>query len=440
MIKKIIQFLSLDIWRISYNKLPKYQQYLVRMVRTLILAFKGYNEDKISLRSSALTFYSMLSVVPVAAMAFGISKMVGIDKHLTNYLNQQFAGQKEVLDWIIKFAHSFLENTKGGLIAGIGAIILLWSVLQVFANIERSFNAIWQVRKGRNWFRKFSDYMSLLIVAPILLVSSSSATVFISTSLERMASEITIIGMISPILFFFVKLIPYVLIWFLLTIIFMVMPNTKVNFKSAFIAGIVAGTAFVFIQWAYIHFQVGMSKYNAIYGSFAALPLFLIWLQISWLIVLFGAELSFAVQNVEKHELEPDTQNLNNYSWRILSLSIAQLCIKNFKEGEIAYTSSEISSSLQIPIRLVHDIIYKLVDCRILSEVNTSHAKEMAYQPAQDISKLSISYVLEALDHLGNDRILEIASDESKNIKQIIDKLNAELKDSEGKKLLSEIG
>jgi membrane protein len=381
----------------------------------------------------------MLSVVPVVAMTLGISIMVGIEKNLVNYLNMQFAGQQEVLDWIIKFAHSFLENTKGGLIAGIGAIILLWSVMNVFANIESSFNAIWQVRKGRSWFRKFSDYISMLIIAPILLVSSSSATVFISTILKQLASDVAIIEMVSPLLFFLIKLIPYVLIWLLLTMVFMVMPNTKVNFKSAFFAGIISGTMFVFVQWIYIHFQVGVSKYNAIYGSFAALPLFLVWLQMSWLIVLFGAEVSFAVQNVEKYEFEPDTHDLSSYSWKVLILMVAHLLIKNFAKGEKAMVAEEISKKLEIPIRTIRDIIYKLVDSNIISEINTQHEKEKAYQPAQDISNLSVRYILNAIDHSGTDKILAIASTEKDQIIKILNDFDIAIQNSNGTILLKDI-
>ena len=439
MFQKIIDFLKKDIWRISLQNLPKYKIILIKQLRILLLAFRGYDEDKVSLRSSALTFYSMLSVVPVAAMAFGISKMVGIDKHLTRNLNEQFAGQQEVLEWIIKFANSFLENTKGGLIAGIGAIILFWSVMKVFANIESSFNAIWQIRKGRNLLRKFSDYISMLIIAPILLVSSSSATVFLTTQIEQLTSEIAFFTMIGPLIFFFVKLIPYVLIWLLLTMVFMVMPNTKVNFKSAFIAGIISGTVFVFIQWVYIYFQVGVSKYNAIYGSFAALPLFLIWLQMSWLIVLFGAEVSFAVQNVEKYEFEPDTHNLSPFSWRVLTLMVAHLLIKNFAKGEKAMTAKEISKRLEIPIRLVRDIIYNLVDSNILSEIVTVHDKERAYQPAQDINNLTISYILNAIDHCGADKILAIASTEKDQIKKILNDFDIAIQNSKGTMLIKDI-
>ncbi|HRW63434.1 MAG TPA: YihY/virulence factor BrkB family protein, partial [Bacteroidales bacterium] len=428
-----------DIWRISLKEMPKIKIWSIKILRILLLSYRGYDEDKVSLRSSALTFYSMLSVVPVAAMAFGISKMVGIEKKLIEYLNSQFVGQQEVLDWIIKFANSFLEKTKGGLIAGVGAIVLIWAVMSVFSNIESSFNAIWKVRKGRNWFRKFSDYISMLIVAPILLVASSSATVFISTYLEQLANDISIVGMISPILFFFIKLIPYVLIWLLLTMIFMVMPNTKVDFKSAFVAGIISGTAFVFIQWVYIHFQVGVSNYNAIYGSFAALPLFLVWLQTSWLIVLFGAEMSFAVQNVEKYEFEPDTHNISPFSWRVLVLMVSHLLIKNFSKGEKAMTAEAISKQLEIPIRLVRDIIYALVDCEILSEINTQFEKEKAYQPAKDSNLLTISYVLNALDQRGNNKILAVASSEKNHIIKILNDFDVAIQNAKGTMLLKDI-
>jgi membrane protein len=219
----------------------------------------------------------------------------------------------------------------------------------------------------------------------------------------------------------------------------MVMPNTKVSFKSAFIAGIISGTVFVFVQWAYIYFQVGVSKYNAVYGSFAALPLFLIWLQMSWLIVLFGAEISFAVQNVEKYEFEPDMHNLSTFSWRVLTLMVTHLLVKNFSTGEKAMTASEISKKLEIPIRSVRDIIYKLIDSGIISEINTQYEKENAYQPAQDINNLSVSYVLNAIDHNGTDKILAIASTEKDQIIKLLNDFDIVIQNTKGTLLLKDI-
>ncbi len=435
MLQKVLVFIRKDIWRITFKDMPKYQVILIKTLRILLLAFRGYDEDKVSLRSSALTFYSMLSVVPVAAMAFGMAKMFGFEKQLTNYLNNQFAGQQEVLEYIIQFSNSYLENTKGGLIAGIGAGILIWSVMKVFGNIESSFNAIWQIRQGRNWFRKFSDYISMLIIAPILMVSSTAVQVFIKTNLENLIPEYTILSIFLVL----IKLIPYVFVWLLLTMIFMVMPNTKVKFKSAFIAGIISGTVFVIVQWLYLYFQFGVSKYNAIYGSFAALPLFLVWLQMSWLIVLFGAEISFAVQNVEKYEFEPDTHNLSPFSWRVLTLMVAHLLIKNFAGGQKAMTAESISKRLEIPIRSVRDILYILMDSGILSEVNTQHEKEIAYQPAIDTNILTVSYVLNAIDHRGTDKILAIASTEKDQIIKLLNDFDIAIQNAKGTKLLKDI-
>ncbi|MBU8893797.1 MAG: YihY/virulence factor BrkB family protein [Bacteroidales bacterium] len=439
MFQKVLDFLQKDIWRISVRNMPKYKVVLIKQLRVLLLAFRGYNEDKVSLRSSALTFYSMLSVVPVVAMGFGIAKGFGFDKHLQQQLMENLSGQQEVLDWVIKFANRFLDNTKGGIIAGIGIVVLFWSVMKVLSNIESSFNAIWQIRKPRVWFRKFSDYLSMMLIAPILIILSTSSNVFITTQITRITSEVALLGMISPLISFFLKLIPYVLFWLVLTIVYMVMPNTKVKFKSAFVAGIISGTIFVFVQWAYIHFQVGVSKYNAIYGSFAALPMFLIWLQMSWLIVLFGAEISFAVQNVEKYEFEPDTHNLSPFSWRVLTLMVVHLLVKNFNTGEKAMTAAEVSKKLEIPIRSVRDIIYNLVDSNIISEINTQYEKENAYQPAQDINNLTISYVLNAIDHGGTDKILAIASTEKDQIIKLLNDFDIAIQNANGTMLLKDI-
>lgn len=439
MLQKVLDFLKKDVWRISLKNMPKYKVILIKYLRIILLAFRGYDEDKVSLRSSALTFYSMLSVVPVVAMGFGIAKGFGFDKHLEQQITENFSEQQEVLDYIITFANRFLENTKGGIIAGIGIAVLFWSVMKVLGNIESSFNAIWNIRKPRVWFRKFSDYFSMMLIAPVLIILATSSNVFISTQITRITTEFDLLGMISPLIFFLLKLIPYVLFWLVLTIVYMIMPNTKVKFKSAFIAGIISGTIFVFVQWLYIYFQVGVSKYNAIYGSFAALPLFLIWLQMSWLIVLFGAEVSFAVQNVEKYEFEPDTHNLSAYSWKVITLMVAHLLIKNFAKGEKAMTAAEISKKLEIPIRLVYDIIYKLVDSNIISEISTQHEKENAYQPAQDINNISVRNTLNTLDHCGTDKILAIASTEKDQIIKILNDFDIVIQNSKGTMLLKDI-
>jgi len=421
MIKKILHFLQEDIWRLSLRGFPKWKALAIRQLRVVLLAVRGFREDKGSLRASALTFYSTLSVVPVVAMAFGIAKGFGLQKLLVEEIHRRFYGQKEVFDWIIEFANSFLETTRGGVVAGVGLLILFWSVMKVLGNIESSFNAIWQIRTPRSWFRKFADYFSLMFIAPVLLILSSSATVFITTQVTRIVQEVSLLGFFSPVIFFLIKLIPYVLIWVLLMLIYMIMPNTKVSFKSALLAGVIAGTVFVFTQWAYVKFQIGVSKYNAIYGSFAALPLFVMWLQVSWLIVLFGAEISFANQNVEKYEFETDALNLSPFNKRILILLVMHRVVLNFHSGKRPYTAKELSLHLEIPIRLVREALYMLKEAKMVTESITSDEKVTAFQPAIDIQLISVGTIVKALDRNGVNKLMAAESPVQKEITTILE-------------------
>jgi membrane protein len=191
------------------------------------------------------------------------------------------------------------------------------------------------------------------------------------------------------------------------------MPNTKVKFKAGFMAGIVSGTIFQFVQWAYINFQIGVAKYGAIYGSFAALPLFLVWLQISWLVVLFGAELAFAIQNVETYEFEQDSLSISQSHKKLIALLITNFLVKRFCRGDKPSDAPEISRKLEIPIRLVRQILFELVESNILSEViKEEEAKEVAYQPARGVDTLTVKQVGDALDNRGNSTVPTVKSEE----------------------------
>ena len=398
-------FIKNDIWRIRSKNLPGKKYFLIKHLRIVILAIRGFDEDKCLLRASSLTFYSLLSIVPVAAMAFGIAKGFGFEKILEKQLFANFPTQHEVVAMVIGFAHSLLDNTKGGMIAGIGLVLLLWSVIKVLGHIEGSFNEIWEIRESRTFLRKFSDYFAIMLISPMIMILSSSVTVFISTQITVITERIALLGFFSPLIFLSLKMIPYFLIWLLFTIGYILMPNTKVNFTSGLLAGVVAGTLYQITQWGYIYFQIGVSKYNAIYGSFAALPLFLIWLQISWLIVLFGAEISFANQNVDTYEYEPDSLRVSTAFKRLLALQVAHLLVKNFQNGEKPLTADQISHKLEIPIRLLNTLLNSLVVTGILSDARAGAYKELAYQPGRDINGLTIKFVIEALDGQGADNI-----------------------------------
>jgi membrane protein len=240
-----------------------------------------------------------------------------------------------------------------------------------------------------------------MLICPILIIASSSATVFLTTQIKLIIAKVEFLGTFSPLILTALKIFPYCIIWLVFSFIYIFMPNSKVNIKSGIIAGVVAGTIYQLVQWGYVNFQVGVSKLNAIYGSFAALPLLLIWLQISWLIVFLGAEISFADQNVDTYEFEPDCLNISYSFKRLLTLEVMNLLVVNFSKCKPAITANQVSHSLDIPIRLVRQIIFELSKSGMISEIKTAEYKEIAYQPACDINKLTIKRVVDALENKG---------------------------------------
>ena len=332
-----------------------------------------------------------------------------------------------------------LDETRGGLLAGIGVVLLFWLIIKLLGNIEESFNDIWGIKQARTYGRKLSDYLSVMLICPVLLILSGSITVFITTQIEQITQKIDLLGPISPLISLLVKSIPLCVIWLLFTFVYIFMPNTKVRFRAGLLGGIIAGLTYQIVQWGYITFQIGVSKYGAIYGSFAALPLFLIWLQISWLIVLFGAEISFAFQNVDTYEFEPDCLRVKPSFKRLLALQIAHACIKNFHNGDKPRSAEQISHDLEIPIRLVNQILFELVQCQVLSEARETSDSEALFLPAMNIDKLSINYVIQALDNLGTGDIPVAQSQELNKLSGCLAEFTETIGKSQANLLLKDI-
>ena len=436
---RMIGFLKADVWRVREGELSRPKSILLRSFRVLVLSLRGLTEDQCQLRASALTFYSLLSIVPVVAMIFGIAKGFGFEKSLERQVLERLEGQEEVATRVIGFAQALLEDAKGGVIAGIGLIILLWTVIKVLSNIEGSFNDIWGVQKARSPGRKISDYLSLMIICPILLAMSSTVTVLIASQLEVIVQKISLLGAVSPIIFFMLNLLPYCVIWVLFTFVYMFMPNTRVGFRSGALAGVIAGTSYQIFQWGYINLQIGVAKYNAIYGSFSALPLFLVWLQISWLIVLFGAEISFAYQNVATYEFEPDCRSISPSFKRLLTLRIVHFLVRHFSDGNNLWDETRLSRSLEIPIHCVRQILNDLIEAGILSEVSLKDDRTIAYQPARDTDSMTIKYVIDTMDRHGISDIPVAQSPELKKISECLNDFEVLIENSPSNRLLKDL-
>jgi membrane protein len=427
------------IWNTSLSEISKRKSFILKQMRILVLAARGFLNDKVQLRASALTFYSLLSIIPMAAIVFAIAKGFDVDNNIKIIIQEKFQSQAANLNWLVNEAQTAIEKTSGGYMAGVGIIILFWSVMSLLTNIESSFNHIWQIRTSRPWHRKFTDYLTIMLIAPVFIILSISITLFISINLPDYMTNAPILDFFKPVISFLIKFAPYLLSWLALTILFIIMPNAKVKFIPALISGIIAGTLLQVIQWLYIDLQFGISKLGAIYGSFAAVPLFIIWMQSSWIVVLLGAEISFANQNVSRYELESEALNISAYQKRALMLMILHMIIRNFSLGEKPISASYIAANLKIPVRLARDILQDLSNVNIVSIIHANEEKERLYQPAIDINKLTVSFVFSRLDKKGVEQIMVIRNKDYEKIVSMLEKFDKLIAKSDANILIKDL-
>lgn len=417
---KFLNFLRNDVWRIPLRELQGPKGIAIRIARVLVLSVRKFANDQCMLHASALTFYSLLSIVPVFAMVFGVAKGFGLDILLREKVLESSQGQQEIMIRVVEFSQNLLANTKVGIIAGIGLVILFWTVIQVLSNIEKSFNSIWGIQKGRSLGQKFTDYLALMLIAPVLFIIASSATVFLGTQVQLITEKVIILGAVGSLLLQWLKVFPFIIFVGLLTFLYIFLPNGKVRFQSAFVGGLVSGLIYQIVQWGYIYFQIGAASAGAVYGTFAALPLFLIWLQTSWIIVLYGAELSFAHQNEARYEFEQDCLEASEEFKTLLTLRIVQLCVEQFVRGDKALSTEEMGEKLEVPILIVRELLQRLVNANILSVVKGENERDLRYQPASDVHEMTICYVIEKMAKKGTQNIPVAETPELKKLRETL--------------------
>ena len=389
-IKNWLQFLTDGIWRITEDEISPVRRQIYSCIKIVYLSVNQFLNDRIQIRASALTYSTLLSIIPILAILFAIARGFGFDALMEIQLRKGVASQQSEL--IISWINSYLEHAQSGIFIGIGLIMLLWTVLILTDNIERSFNAIWQVKHPRSVFRKITDYFSMILLLPLLIVISSGLTIFMTTYIKNMDNFLVL----APILKFLVRLTPYALTWGMFIGLYIFIPNTKVKLKHAWFPGILAGTAFQAFQFFYVNSQIWVSNYNAIYGSFAAIPMFLLWTQISWTICLFGAEMSYVSQNLGSFDFGKESANISRrYHDFFCTIILSAIC-KSFAEEKTPYSAEEISKQYKIPIRLTKRILYELQDIHLIFETIEEKKGDVRYLPGIDINKLTVGTLLEA--------------------------------------------
>ncbi|MDE6827648.1 MAG: YihY/virulence factor BrkB family protein [Alistipes sp.] len=369
-------------------------RWLVRQYRLLFYTARGLKEHGTLIRSAALTFYTLMSLVPIVAVAFAVVKGFGLADGLVQNLYSIFPQNPEIIDYIVAFAEKALARTQGGVVAVVALVMLFWAVIRVFGSIENAFNNIWEVKAERSIARQWSDYIAIVMIVPVLWVIAGAVGGYARQLLGF--GDGWFYSLLSQVM-------SVVVVWVMFTVFYVVIPNARVRFPSALMAGIVAGTAFALFQWGYLYVQRWMTSYNAIYGSFAALPLFMIWMQTSWQILLFGGELSFAYQNVSRFCEERESLRISYDQRRKVLVAVMLIVVEHLRTQGGATPVETIRDRLDLPTRIVNDILYQLVQADLLLAVPVdADDREKEYIPAQDVTSLTVYGVLEAVEQSGN--------------------------------------
>lgn len=400
-VARLSDFFRQGIWSVRFEQAHPVKKTLVRGLRIFALATKGFLRNGCARSAAYLTYYSLLNIVPLFAVGFAIAKGFGLEKLVENrilQLAEEANWQAEATDYLLRFSQSLLQQTKGGLIAGVGVILLFYTVISILGRVEETLNATWDVTRVRTFARKIGDYLTLMTLGPILFITSSSITVLVTSRLKDFVRDYSILGPFSVAILFSMKIFSYLSMWLLLMVLYVLMPNTKVKPSSGFVGGVVAGTLYLMVQSLYIKFQIGIAGYGAIYGSFAALPLLLVWLQWSWMIVLYGAEIAHACEHYETYGFHPDYSRMSSAVKKALVITVFHSIAQVFSVGEKAMTALQISRRLEIPLRLVQLLLADLIDSGLVAKVEKPGSRTPAFQPARSTEDMTIKEVLDTYE------------------------------------------
>ncbi len=412
----------------------------MRFIRYLFQVFKqsvrGFFKDQSFLHASSLTFYTLLSIVPILAVTFGIAKGFGFERTLKQELHLRFSEHEELLKLVLEFSQSLLQQAEGSLITGIGVIFLFLFVMSLFWTIENSMNIIWKVKRQRRVIRMLTDYFAMMIICPFIFAIASSSIVYVTTILHSVAKEHELLQKVSPYFFMFYRGLALLMIWLLFAALYIIMPNKKVGWRYGMTAGILAGTAYYFIQSMMITFQIGVSQYNAIYGSFAALPIFLLWLQISWVTVLVGAEIAYHLEqlspslSMSKHVLSVSKNHLSS----LLLLRI----VDRFKSGLQPKSETELSKEFGVSTALTEEILSDLSKAGLINEMRSNRSGKL-YQPATDLKNITLHSVHVAIDKNSHEFVDVNASDDVVSVQTAMKVFETATEDSPANALLEDL-
>lgn len=399
---RLYRFLKLDMWRLTPEETPPVLRLFVSIIKVVDQTIRsGISGDLIG-RASSLTYSTALSIVPMLAVIVGVAKGFGLQNVVHEALLASLPAQREQLDVVFVYVDNYLNQVQGGLFIGLGLGVLLYTVIILIAGIEDTFNSIWQAPHGRPWVRRILDYLGLFILLPFMLTVSSLLN-FISSAVKS-----TVLGeveLFNTLIKGFTGILPLSFSILIFVGLYMFLPNVRVKRLPAIISGILAGVAYQILQMLYIGGVIWISRYNAIYGSFAAVPLLLLFLQVSWTIALFGAQLSYSIQNIDSFTFGQASEHASRRYRDFVALLIIQRMLLRFRHNhQKPYTVEEISRECRIPLRLTGQLFACLEETGLIREVRFDAEDDSRYyQPGLAPELLTVDYVIRQLDRFGEE-------------------------------------
>lgn len=417
------RYVSVGIWSESRNTLK------VKVVKTINLSVRSFMNADIQSQACALTYRTVLAIVPALALLFALGRGFGFQKLIEEEIYTIFHAQHEAINRMLAFVDSYLNQASEGVFVGIGLLFLLWTLISLVSSVEDIFNVVWGVKNGRSMWRKVTDYMAMLLILPVLMICSGGLSMLISSTIN----SIFHFSFLTPLVSMFLEFGSWVFTWLFFAAVYMLMPNVKVKFVNALIAGVMAGTGFLILQWIFVSGQMYVAKYNAIYGSVSFIPLMLIWLQLVWVITLSGAVLCYSSQNIFEFDFKDDVEHISaRYNEKVI-MAIAVAIIKRFGESKPALTEHEIIVDYRLPARLVSNGVDALIRAGIISRVVIDEKKELyGYQPAMDVDKITVSMFRNRLEASGRHGFIPSFDRTFPGIVRIYDELSAKLDETAG--------
>lgn len=405
---RIKHFFEIGIWRVRVKELPMRKRILLYVTRRLYLSIRFFIVRGHIDYATQLAFSTLLALVPIFAAIFAIGKGFGFNVFIEQWCRNVLSSQPQVADSIIHLATSYIAYTNTGIFIGVGLVLMLYSVLSLIYNVEHVFDSIWQVKKKRSWSEILIDYTGLLFLVPVIIIVVSGLSVALYANVDKL-QHIILLGTVAQ--FFVQKVVPWLLMTVIFTVLFVYMPNTKVQVSKTVGPGMLASASMLILQYIYVHYQTLLTSYNIIYGSLAALPLFLIWLQISWYICLFCTELCYINQNVSMYEFLLETRDVSHDKRILMSLVLMSLICRRQKNDEDALTARQLKEGTGFPLRIVIDILKNLCETGLVVESYNADQTRVTYLPHGDSGQVTVGRIIEKLESFPHDKYHNIHFD-----------------------------